>query len=424
MENREQLSNSAGALPADPSDVSSGPNGVPAEGWYQVDLQGEWEGHPAGAYRLTPADIRCIVEYFNQACRANGVDLPVDYEHQGVVAKLLGKSAESGGWINSLEGRNNDTELWAHIKWVADARALIRERKFRYLSSHLLKDYKDPVTGRIIRWVLDSVALTNRPFKKALPAVANSDAAAAGLAEERTGAPDSAVAEEEGGAMQNLLALLAAAMNEGRAGAPALDAKTVANSLGVAEDAKADVIGRALMTLMDAGTRASIQVKVFASSLGVAETADEAAIKAALDKLKVAPDGASTSDADVKLLSICNALGATPDRPLAELLALIGASRAMPAQSAAEKLIENAISVERKITPANREAFIRLAMQDFEGAREILNSMPPVLGGATSAAGAQAAAETPVLSDADRWACEQAGLKEAEFLATKRRMVG
>ena len=188
MENREPLSNCAGQLPADPSAVSSGPNGVPAEGWYQVELQGEWEGHPAGAYRLTPADIRCIVEYFNRSCRANGVDLPVDYEHQGVVAKLLGKSAESGGWINSLEGRKDDTELWAHIRWVDDARALIRERKFRYLSSHLLKDYKDPVSGRVIRWALDSVALTNRPFKKALPAVANSDAAAAGQ--------DSAVAEE------------------------------------------------------------------------------------------------------------------------------------------------------------------------------------------------------------------------------------
>ena len=44
--------------------------------------------------------------------------------------------------------------------------------------------------------------------------------------------------------------------------------------------------------------------------------------------------------------------------------------------------------------------------------------MPPVLGGATNAAGAQAASETPGLSDADRWACEQTGLKEADYLAT------
>jgi len=356
------------------------PTDVPLEGWYQVDLQGQWDGHPAGAYRLTPADIRCIVEYFNHACRANGVDLPVDYEHQGIIAKLLGKSAESGGWINALEARNADTELWAHIKWIADARALIRDRKFRYLSSHLVKDYKDPVSGRLIPWALDSVALTNRPFKKELPAVANSDAATAGLG--------SAVAsEKEDGAMQDLLALLAAAMS--------LDAKAVANSLGVQEDAGTDVV-----------------VKAVADRL------------TALERLKAAPGGATASDAQTKLLSICNALGATPDRPVAELLALIGSARAVPAQSAAEKLVENAISVERKITPANREAFIKLAMQDFEGARRILNSMPPVLGGATNAAGAQAAAETPVLSEADRWACEQTGLKEADFLAMKKRLAG
>ena len=188
--------------------------------------------------------------------------------------------------------------------------------------------------------------------------------------------------------MQNLLALLAAAMNEGRAGAPALDVKAVANSIGVPEDAGADVV-----------------VKAIAGRL------------AALDA-KVKP----LAEAETKLLSICNALGTTPDRPLAELLALIGSTRALPAQSAAERLIENAICVERKITPANREAFIRLAMQDFEGAKKILNSMPPVLGGATNASGAQAASETAVLSDADRWACEQAGLKEAEFLKTKKAM--
>ncbi len=442
MENRQQLRNStAGALPAD----------VPAEGWYQVDLQGRWEGHPSGAYRLTPADIRCIVEYFNQACRANGVDLPVDYEHQGVVAKLLGKGAESGGWINSLEGRNNDTELWAHIKWVADARALIRDRKFRYLSSHLVRDYKDPVTGRVIPWALDSVALTNRPFKKELPAVANSAAGApvaqppSAVENVNRSQPRAAVPSEKGragapgkedGAMNQLLALpfdgahgrefierLAAAMNEGRASAPALDAKAVANSLGVPEDAGTDAVVKAVAERLTALVELNplkARLKVFAHSLGVAETADESVIAAA-----IAGNGKpANADAGVKLLSICNALGTTPDKPLAELLALIGSTRALPAQSAAEKLIENAISVERKITPANREAFIRLAMQDFEGARRILNSMPPVLGGATNAAGAQSASETAVLSEADRWACEQAGLKEGDFLATKKRMAG
>lgn len=225
--------------------------------------------------------------------------------------------------------------------------------------------------------------------------------------------------------MENLLALLAAAMNEGRAGAPALDAKAVANSLGVAEDAQADVVVTAVARLLNAGDRAAGQARLFAHSLGVAETADEPSVAAAIAakaQAALAQHKPAAGDSEVKLLAICNALGATPDRSLAELLALIGSARAVPAQSAAERLVENAISVERKITPANREAFIRLAAQDFEGAKKILNSMPPVLGGATSAAGAQAASETAVLSDADRWACEQTGLREGDFLATKKRM--
>jgi phage I-like protein len=376
------------------------PAEVPSEGWYQVDLEGRWDGHPAGAYRLTPADIRCIVAHFNRTCRTNGVDLPVDYEHQGIVARLLGKSAESGGWINALEGRNGDSELWARIRWVDDARALIQARKFRYLSSHLVKDNKDAVSGALIPWILDSVALTNRPFKKELPAVANSDAATEGLG--------SAVAEE-GTAMHPLLAWLAAAMN--------VDAKAVANSLGVAEDAQAEVVVKAVAGLLGAGDRASRKARLFAHSLGVAETAGEEEIAAAL-----AAKQKPAAEAQTKLLSLCNALGATPEQPLAELLALLGAQQASRAQSAAERLIENAISVERKITPANREAFLRLAMQDFEGARKILNSMPAVLSGVTNAAAV--ATDATALTGADAWACEQMGLKEADYLAVKRRMAG
>ena len=234
MENGQQFSDSAGAaLPADPSAVSSGPNGVPAEGWYQVDLQGEWEGHPAGAYRLTPADIRCIVEYFNQSCRANGVDLPVDYEHQGVVAKLLGKSAESGGWINSLEGAERRYRaLGAHQ--VGGRRASADPREEIPLPQLApAEGLQGPGHRPDVRWALDSVALTNRPFKKALPAVANSDAA---LRDWRGAAsPIQPSQNRRTEPCRHLLALLAAAMNEGRAALRRR--KAVANSIGVAEDA-------------------------------------------------------------------------------------------------------------------------------------------------------------------------------------------
>ena len=433
MENTQALDNSTGGLlPAE----------VPAEGWYQVDLQGRWEGHPSGAYRLTPADIRCIVEYFNHVCRANGVDLPVDYEHQGVVAKLLGKSAESGGWINALDARNGDTELWAHIKWVADARALIRDRKFRYLSSHLVKDYKDPVSGRVIPWALDSVALTNRPFKKELPAVANS-ADGARLAQPPSAVenvnrsqPRAAVPCEKGragapgkedGAMNQLLALLAAAMNEGRASAPALDAKAVANSLGVQEEAGTDAVVKAVaerLTALDELNPLKARLNVFAHSLGVAETADDAAILAALDgKIEAAlAQQKPAAEAEVKLLSICNALGTTPEKPLADLLALIGATRADPRRTEAERLIENAISVEHKIAPCNRQAFLDVALRDLESARRMISGMPAILNSAMSAPAVEAAAGTAVLTPADEWAIAQHGLSKEEFLATKKRL--
>ena len=383
---------------------SSGASGtVPAENWYQVDLAGKWEGHPAGAYKLTPADIRCIVDYFNRTCKANSVDLPVDYEHQGVIAKLLGKSAEVGGWINALEARNGDTELWAHIAWVEDARALIQAKKFRYLSSHLTPDYKDPISGKLIPWVLQAVALTNRPFKKELPAVANATGDL-GLG--------SSVAEEEDGAMDKLLALLAAAMS--------LDAKAVANSLGVPEDAQADATVKAIAGLLAAGDRASKQLKLFANAIGVAETADEAAISAAL-AAKTKP---VASDADTKILAICNALGTTPDKTLAELLALLGSTRADPKRIEAEKMIENAVSVEHKITPANRQSFLDWALKDLEAAKKAIAGMPSVLNSATDPSKSETGSGAAVLTDADKRACQQHGIMEADFLATKKKLAG
>jgi hypothetical protein len=222
--------------------------------------------------------------------------------------------------------------------------------------------------------------------------------------------------------MENLLALLAAALS--------LDAKAVANSLGVAEDAQTEVVVKAVARLLNAGDQAARQVRLFAHSLGVAETADEPSVAAAIAsaiaakaQAALAQEKTATGDAGVKLLAVCNALGATPDQPLAELLALIGSAREIPAQSAAERLVENAISVERKITPANREAFIRLAAQDFEGAKKILNSMPPVLGGATSAASA-AAGDAAVLDESDEWAIQQHGLRKEDYLAAKKRLAG
>jgi hypothetical protein len=262
----------------------------------------------------------------------------------------------------------------------------------------------------VIPWVLQAVALTNRPFKKELPAVANSDAAAAGLIEAGADLSNSAVASQEGTAMDQLLVLLAAAMS--------LDAKAVANSLGVAEDAKADVVVPALAKLLSAGDQASKRPKVFANSLGVAETADDAAIAAAL-----AAKAGPKAESETKLLAICNSVGASPNQPLTELLTLLGATRANPAQAAAERMIENAITVEHKIAPCNRQAFLDVANRlGLEAARKMIAGMPAILNSVTSAPAAEAAAASAVLTSADEWVLGQHGLKKEDYLAAKKRL--
>jgi len=207
--------------------------------------------------------------------------------------------------------------------------------------------------------------------------------------------------------MDKLLALLAAAMS--------LDVKAVSNSLGVPEDAQADVIVRALATLLSAGDQAAKRVKIFANALGVAETADAPAILSAV--------AAAHADAEAKVLAICNALGTTPDKPVDELLDLLGATRNDPQRNEAERMIENAISVEHKITPANRERFLALALKDLVGVRKILSRMPSVLNSGSNPSADSDSNVVAGLTSAEKWACQQHGIKEADFLAAKKQLV-
>jgi hypothetical protein len=87
-------------------------------------------------------------------------------------------------------------------------------------------------------------------------------------------------------------------------------------------------------------------------------------------------------------------------------------------------MIENAISVAHKITPANRDRFLALALKDLEGTRAILNSMPPILNSVTNAVPLGERDDATGLSEEDKWACQQHGIKEADFLATKKRLTG
>lgn len=97
---------------------------------------------------------------------ARATPLPVDYEHQLILAKQNGQAAPASGWIESVAyvpGRG----LFAAVGWTAKARQHISADEYRYISPVFRFD-KD--TGAVLEIL--SVALTNNPALDGMDAVA------------------------------------------------------------------------------------------------------------------------------------------------------------------------------------------------------------------------------------------------------------
>ena len=129
----------------------------------QIARVGTFNGHPQGAFELSPAVFEQMVANFNATMNRM---VPVDYEH---LSERVPESAARDGvpapaWIVGLENRGADG-LWADFEWVDDkAVEYVRSGKYRFVSPAIVFGAKHRETGKPIGARLTSVALTNHPF--------------------------------------------------------------------------------------------------------------------------------------------------------------------------------------------------------------------------------------------------------------------
>lgn len=141
----------------------SGPDPETRSSWVEIARCGEWKGHPAGEFKITPEILASVVAVFD--AQANPVVL--DYEHQSTD----GAKAPAAGWIQKLEIRDGD-RLWAFVEWTEIAAEEIRAGQYRFTSSVLLFGVPDRVTGEPLLARLHSVGATNCPFIDGLQPIA------------------------------------------------------------------------------------------------------------------------------------------------------------------------------------------------------------------------------------------------------------
>lgn len=88
---------------------------------------GDMKGRDGRFFRLVDAATVA------QNSISQGVDLPIDYEHQGdTLPEAKSGPVPAAGWIKELFVRDNG--IWGRVEWTARASELIVNKEYRYLS--------------------------------------------------------------------------------------------------------------------------------------------------------------------------------------------------------------------------------------------------------------------------------------------------
>jgi phage I-like protein len=429
-------------------------------GWIHVAPEGSWEGHPDGAFTLTTAGFEsCIYDAERRATPQS-----VDYEHASLYP--TGEPTPAAGYVQRLEQRADG--LWALVEFTERAATMIRAGEYRFCSGVFAFERRDRQTGDVIPCMLDSIALTNRPFIDGQEPIALSQNARAATVVALNGGRQMNMISREAvmAALESLegkefapeqlhalvegVAALEAAKNpelaehavevEG-AGEEMADLKNAPKEMSLAAPAPSAPMAEPVPPMIGEPAPAIDQgaqdaAEMIMGKLTSATGMDAAAIMAALDQNldavlaalmgAAAPSAADTaSSLSVRLLS--QQLGAVKER-------LAGYEKAE--RAATERALDlevDALVQDGKILPASREQWRTLARTAREQFRALTATLPRVVPmGREATASATASSNATALGDtildmtdprvvALTAAMDRAGVQDLKIRATRIR---
>jgi phage I-like protein len=151
--------------------------GAPGRVRVPLAVTGTWV-RGSSKFAITREDLESIVRNFRE--RQNG-EVNVDYDHASEMPEVAaGGPVPSAGRIVGIdppEAMGRRMILWGWFEPTERARALVRNREYRYISPAIDWGAKNKRTGRPQGATLTSVALTNRPFLEEMPQIRLSDPA-------------------------------------------------------------------------------------------------------------------------------------------------------------------------------------------------------------------------------------------------------
>jgi len=114
---------------------------------------GKFPFHPDGNHEITKNHIQQMKNNFDN----RGTELLFDFEHRSLWGDTL-----AAGWSNKAEARDDGLYI-SYPQFTNAAKGLVEDREYRYFSPVYKLNGLDK-RGNKIGAVLDSVALTNRPY--------------------------------------------------------------------------------------------------------------------------------------------------------------------------------------------------------------------------------------------------------------------
>jgi hypothetical protein len=107
----------------------------PADGWYQVEAQGEHPHRAAGVVQvIDTASAASIVERFNADAAAgrlrHGHEMLIDHEH---FSDQSDQETRAYGWLQELQ--NRDDGIYGRIRWTATGQAAVDGGDYRFFST-------------------------------------------------------------------------------------------------------------------------------------------------------------------------------------------------------------------------------------------------------------------------------------------------
>lgn len=410
----------------------TGEGGASRTTWVHVAPFGRWEGHASGPFELTQADFEsCVADTERRVTPQS-----VDYEHASINPE--GDATPAAGWVQKLEIHNDG--LYALVEFTERAAKMIKGGEYRFSSGVFFWNVPDRVTGENLPCVLDTIALTNRPFIDGQHPIMLTRSAR--TLTQSTGAPMQITREDLDKALDALnsesltpdqikaivegLAKLAEASKPAEPEKPAAETVEVEAEKSEEVELAAPVEGEPepLPEAMPAMDLAGLMAK-----LGEATGLDEAALLAALEAnldalagmLKGSPEAAPGVDLTVRALS--------------ENLANVR-SRLQKYEAAERKAAEDKIDAEvdsliksGKLHPSKRIEVRSLAIKQPAAFRTLSNALVPAYpvgkhAGSPPASESQSLADT-VIDDKDprvialNTSMDRMGVKDPEVRKTR-----